>query len=108
MGVDLQDVRSANARADAARARFKGALGFVKDRASPRRIKQDVVEDVKSRAIAVQSDARVALQRHPVAISSAVAAVLAVLFRKPLGKLVRTGWRRAKDITQRLERKRDV
>ncbi len=105
MSAGIEDVRAANARADAARAQFRGALAFARNRASPARIKQDVVEGAKARIDKVEQDVQTTVRRHPVAISSVVAALLALLFRKPLSALAGKGWQEAKDLKHRLERK---
>ncbi len=105
MSVEPNDVRAANARAEAARARFRGALAFTRNRASPARIKQDVVDGAKARIGKVERDVQTSVRRHPVAISSALAAMLALLFRKPLSAAAGKAWREAKGLKQRLERK---
>lgn len=105
MSVEIEDVRAANARADAARARFLGALAFARNRASPARIKQDVVESAKNQIGKVEQDVQATVRRHPVAITSALAAIAALLFRKPLSALAGKGWQEAKDLKNRLERK---
>lgn len=106
MSVDTQDVRTANARADAARERFRGALAFAKTRASPSRIKQDVIDGAKTRIGEAEQAVQTTVRRHPVAISSAVAGLLAFLFRKPLATLAGKGWEQTKELKQRLDAKR--
>lgn len=105
MSAKMQDVRAANARAEAARARFRGALALTRNRASPARIKQDVVDGAKVRIGKVEREVQTTVRRHPLAISSAFAAILALLFRKPLSAAAGKAWREAKGLKQRLERK---
>lgn len=108
MSVGQQDVRAANARADAARARFRGALAFARNRASPARIKSDVVDGAMVRIGKVERQVQAKVRRHPVAISSAFAAVLALIFRKPLSALTAKGWEEAKHLKHRLEKERNL
>lgn len=105
MSVDSEDVRRADARAAAARQRFQGALMFAKNRASPSRIKSDVVEGTKARLADVQHGTTETIKRHPVAVSSFAAAVAAFLFRKPLAALAGRGWGSTREFRHRLKRK---
>lgn len=108
MSAGPDDVRAANARADAARARFRGALAFARSRTSPGRIRDDVIENAKARFSEVEHDIRTTARRHPVAISSAFTAILALIFRKPLSALAGKGWNEVKQLKQRIERERNL
>lgn len=108
MSVGPEEVRAANARADAARARFRGALAFARNRASPARIKSDVVDGAKARIGTAERQVQATVRRHPVAISSVIAAVLALVFRKPLSALAAKSWDEAKQLKHRLEKERNL
>ena len=79
--LELHETRM---QADEARLRFFAELETTKARLSPGSLKQDVVSAVSQKAKDAREGARTALRNHPVLTTAAVAAIIALLFWKPV------------------------
>jgi hypothetical protein len=85
--ADIEEYRKASLEADLARARFLGTLDVAKSRLSASRLK------ARAQALVVEAlqdsgkQARSAVVRHPFALGTALAAIIALIFRRPLAAL---------------------
>ncbi|MBB5986318.1 hypothetical protein [Sphingobium lignivorans] len=66
-----QDVAQARAHADLARLRFSTALGNVRQRISPGRLKDDALTAVGEKVESAKLQARMSIRSHPVLMASA-------------------------------------
>lgn len=78
-----QDVAQARAHADLARLRFSTALGNVRQRISPGRLKDDALTAVGEKVESAKLQARMSIRSHPVLMASAASGFVALLFWRP-------------------------
>jgi hypothetical protein len=84
---EMDEYRKATVEAELARARFLSTLDTAKHRLSASRLKARAQAAVVEALQDSGKQARSAVVRHPFALGTAVAAILAFLFRRPLTAL---------------------
>ncbi len=97
---DAADIEQAKRNATVAKARMQTTVGALKQRLNPKTIAADAAENVKGRTAAIGDAAR----KRPAAASAAAGLAALIVFRKPVGKLVRGLFSR-KAKAERRERK---
>jgi len=86
---DDADIEQAKRNAAAAKARMQTTVGALKQRLNPKTIAADAVENVKEKTGAIGERASDVARRRPVATGAAAGLAALIVFRKPVGKLVR-------------------
>jgi hypothetical protein len=104
MTIRDSDLIAARDRSLAARAQFQAALNATFERLSPARLKEDAAHAASHRIDEAKAAMRQSIQRHPVALWSAVAVCAAFIFRRPLRALARAGWHSTQALRDHLGR----
>ena len=92
--TDARDIEQAKRNASRAKARMQSTVGALKQRLSPRNIVADAKGKVREKTGAVTQRASGAVRKRPAATTTAAGVAALVLFRKPVGKLIKRLFRR--------------
>lgn len=86
---EAAQIEQAKRNATVAKARVQTTVGALKQRLNPKTIAADAVENVKEKTGAIGNRASDVARERPAVAGAAAGVAALVLFRKPVGKLVR-------------------